>query len=104
MKIIKIVILILMVFFISNNKPKENYLKINKNLEILSNIIKEINTYYVENINIETIIRIGINAILKSLDPYTNFISESEKNYYQTLNTGVYAGIGAIISKKKIKI
>jgi len=94
---------LLVIFFLSNNNPKENYLKINKNLEIFSNIIKEINTYYINDVNIEKTIRIGIKSILESLDPYTNFISESEENYYQTLNTGIYAGIGAIISKKQNK-
>ena len=99
MKKLKISLLFLLavVVFLMGNKPQDEYFKLSKNFEIFTNLIKELSTTYVEKIDPEVTIRTGINAIVASLDPYTNFIDEQEAAHYQTLITGAYGGIGAII-------
>jgi len=51
---------------------------------------------YVDDVNPNKLVRTGIDAMLNSLDPYTNFISEDEIEDFNTLNTGQYGGIGAL--------
>lgn len=78
----------------------DNYFEISKNLDVFSTLFKELNTYYVDNIEPDKIMKKGIDAMLESLDPYTNYISESEIEEYRFQTTGKYGGIGATISKK----
>ena len=78
----------------------DNYFEISKNLEIFASIYKELNTYYVDEIEPAKLIRSGIDPMLKSLDPYTNYISESEIEDYRFMITGQYGGIGAQIAER----
>ncbi|MBN8578508.1 MAG: PDZ domain-containing protein [Cyclobacteriaceae bacterium] len=76
--------------------PAERYFEIARNLDIFASLFKEVNALYVDEINPNKTIRTGIDAMLESLDPYTNFISEDEVEDFRTLNTGQYGGIGAV--------
>ncbi len=76
--------------------PAERYFEIAKNLEIFASVFKEVNNLYVDELNPNKTIRIGIDAMLGSLDPYTNFISEDQVENFRTQNTGQYGGIGAV--------
>lgn len=78
----------------------DNYFELSKNMEIYSDIYKELNIYYVDEINPNKLMRSGIDAMLGSLDPYTNYYSEAELENYRFQTTGKYGGIGAIIRKK----
>jgi len=89
------VILIGLVSF-SFTPPAERYFEIAKNLEIFASVFKEVNNLYVDEINPNKVIRVGIDAMLGSLDPYTNFISEDQVEDFRTQNTGQYGGIGAV--------
>ncbi len=71
------------------------YFEISKNLEIFASVYKEVNEYYVDDINPNALMQVGIDAMLSSLDPYTNYISEDRIEEFRTENTGQYAGIGA---------
>lgn len=90
------VIPILAVSALSFTPPAERYFEIAKNLDIFASLFKEVNTYYVDEINPNQLIRTGIDAMLTSLDPYTNYIGEDEVENYRTMNTGQYGGIGAV--------
>jgi len=79
--------------------PTGNYFEIAKNLDIFATLFKEVNTYYVDEIDPETLINTGIEAMLSSLDPYTNYIPEEDAAAYRTMTTGEYAGIGSLIAK-----
>ena len=57
---------------------KGRYFDITKNLEIFSNMYKELNSNYVDEIDPNQIMKIGIDAMLASLDPFTNYFSESQ--------------------------
>lgn len=80
----------------SFTKPAERYFEIAKNLDIFASLFKEVNALYVDEVNPNKLMRTGIDAMLNSLDPYTNYIPEDEVEDFRTLNTGQYGGIGAI--------
>lgn len=96
--VILLIVGILSFSFIKNDT--QDYFEIAKNLDIFASLYRELNTYYVDDIEPAKIMRSGIEAMLKNLDPYTNFISEAEIEDYRFLTTGQYGGIGALISKK----
>ncbi len=83
--------------------PGDNYFAIAKNLDIFATLFKEVNTYYVDEVNPNTLIKAGIDAMLRSLDPYTNYIPEDEIEDYRFVTTGQYGGIGAIIGRRNGK-
>lgn len=71
--------------------------EISKNLEIFVNLYKEINTFYVDEVDPGKLMRTGVDAMLETLDPYTNYISESQVERYRFMSEGRYHGIGALI-------
>jgi len=75
------------------------YFEISKNLDIFATLYKELNSYYVDEVEPGKLIRTGIDAMLESLDPYTQYISEDEIEDYRLQTTGKYGGIGALIRK-----
>lgn len=77
-----------------------NYFEIAKNLDIFATMYKEVNKYYVEDVNPNHLMKTGIDAMLASLDPYTNYIPEDQIEDFRTMTTGEYGGIGAIIGKR----
>jgi carboxyl-terminal processing protease len=78
----------------------DNYFEITKNLEIFTELYKELNIYYVDETKPGELMKTGIDAMLTSLDPYTNYIPESDIEDYRFMTTGQYGGIGALIKKK----
>ena len=79
-------------------KPAERYFEIAKSLDIFATLFKEVNAYYVDDVEPKKLIRTGIDNMLGSLDPYTNYIPEEELENFRVLTTGQYAGIGALIN------
>ena len=80
-------------------KDHDKLFEISKNMEIFTNLYQEINTHYVDDLDPSKMMRIGIDAMLESLDPYTNYISESEIEGYRYITEGKYKGIGADFMK-----
>lgn len=74
---------------------KDKYFEISKNLQIFAGLYKELNTYYVDDLDPGRLMRTGIDAMVGSLDPYTNYISESDIEGYRFQVEGQYSGIGA---------
>jgi len=70
------------------------YFEMMKNIEIYTNLYKELNTHYVEEIDPGKLMRIGLDAMVSSLDPYTNYISESDIEGFRIMSEGRYTGIG----------
>ena len=81
----------------------ERYFEIAKNLDIFATLFKEVNTYYVDEITPGKLMKTGIDGMLKSLDPYTNYIPEDDIEDFRTMTTGQYGGIGAIVEKRNGK-
>ena len=73
--------------------------KIAKNLEIFFTLFRELNTFYVDDINPDKIIKSGIDNMLKTLDPYTVFYPESDADEFTIMTTGKYGGIGSLVRK-----
>jgi carboxyl-terminal processing protease len=78
----------------------DKYFEIAKNLDIFATLFKEVNTYYVDEVNPNKFMKDGIDAMLENLDPYTNYIPEDEIEDYRTHMTGQYGGIGAVIGSR----
>ncbi|PIQ48777.1 MAG: peptidase S41 [Cytophagales bacterium CG12_big_fil_rev_8_21_14_0_65_40_12] len=76
----------------------DKYFEILKNLDIFATMYKEVNANYVDDINPNTFMRVGIDEMLNRLDPYTNFYSEDQIEDARTENTGEYGGIGAQVA------
>lgn len=70
-----------------------------KNLDVFSDLFKEVNTLYVDEVQAGELIKKGIDGMLESLDPYTVYYPESEIEDYKLMTTGQYGGIGARIRK-----
>lgn len=90
--------LVLMSFTLSSYV--DSYFEISKNLDIFITLFKELNLYYVDETQPGDLVEKGIDGMLKSLDPYTTFIPESDIEDYRFMTTGQYGGIGALIRKK----
>lgn len=99
-KSIIIVLISLSAFFLFIRATDE-YFEISKNLDIFASLYREINTNYVDETKPGNIMKVGIDAMLRSLDPYTNYIPESQIEDYRFITTGQYGGIGALIQKRE---
>ena len=92
-----LIIVIFSVAFYSFDEGRD--FKLVKNVEVFSNLLRELNYFYVDKPDPEKLIKTGINAMLKTLDPYTVFIPESEMANFSFMTTGQYGGIGSLIRK-----
>lgn len=84
-------------------KTDDRFFEIARNLDIYATLFKELNLYYVDEINPNRMVKTSIDAMLKALDPYTNFYAEDEIEDYMTMTTGRYNGIGALIGQRQGK-
>lgn len=71
--------------------------RIAKNLDIFFSLFRELNRFYVDEVNPDKIIKTGIDNMLKSLDPYTVYYPESEADEFTLMTTGKYGGIGSLV-------
>lgn len=78
----------------------DEYFELSKNLDIFSSVYREVNMYYVDPTDPGKLMKKGIDSMLETLDPYTNYIPESDIEDFRFLTTGQYGGIGALIKQK----
>ncbi len=71
--------------------------RIAKNLDIFFSLFRELNAFYVDEINPDKIIKTGIDDMLKTLDPYTVYYPESDADEFTFMTTGKYGGIGSLV-------
>ncbi|RYE24424.1 MAG: S41 family peptidase [Sphingobacteriales bacterium] len=88
------------VFLFIRAKEADSYFEVSKNLDIFTTLFKELNTFYVDPIEPGKLVKVGVDAMLEDLDPYTNYITESDIEDYEFQTTGKYGGIGANMRKK----
>ena len=91
---------IVIITAISGLSFRDDYFEISKNLDIFTTLFREINLYYVDEVKPGDLMKTGIDAMLESLDPYTNFIPEDDIEDAKFMTTGQYGGIGALIRTK----
>ncbi len=89
---------------LSLDDPDQRYFDISKNMEIFSSVYAEINRSYVDDVNPNQLMRIGIDAMLKSLDPYTNYFPQEDIEDFQLIHTGEYGGVGALVGSREGKL
>ena len=103
-KKLKVLFLLPLVLLItSSQKTDPDYFEISKNLKLVASVYEKINNYYVDEILPGRVMKKGIDAMLKSLDPYTVYISEAQIEDFRFTTTGEYGGIGASIKKRDKK-
>ncbi|NHE59487.1 S41 family peptidase [Cyclobacterium plantarum] len=82
-------------------QPKNDKLfSIAKNLDIFASLVRELDSYYVDEIDPDDLVTVGINAMLAELDPYTEYIPEEESDDFRMMTTGEYGGVGALIGNR----
>ncbi len=92
---------LVVVLLAASVKPEtDRYFEILKNLDIFATLFKEVNTHYVDEVNPNTLIKSGIDDMLETLDPYTNYIAADDIENYRMVTTGEYSGIGAVVERK----
>lgn len=95
---------LLIVVSFAFREPAEKYFEVAKSLDIFATLFKEVNAYYVDEVEPEKLVRKGIDAMLESLDPYTDYISEDEMESFRISTTGQYGGVGAMIGVVNKKV
>jgi len=71
--------------------------RIAKNLDIFFSLFREVNTFYVDEIDPDKFIKAGVDNMLKTLDPYTVYYPESEVDEFKFMTTSKYGGIGSLV-------
>lgn len=95
---------ILLVVLLVGTAFTSDYFEISKNLEIFTSVYQKLNTYYVDETQPGDLMKTSIDAMLKSLDPYTVYYPESKIEDVRFMTTGQYGGIGAQIITRKDRI
>nr|WP_085537766.1 S41 family peptidase [Massilibacteroides vaginae] len=80
---------------------KDNRFEVSKNLDIFNALVKEVEMFYVDSVEVEKMVRKGIDGMLSDLDPYTEYIPEQDMGDLKYMTTGEYGGIGAYIRQRE---
>lgn len=80
-------------------KKSDHHFEVAKHLDIFNQVYKNLELLYVDTLNPKEAIGTGINAMLRSLDPYTEYYAQEDTKNLRMMLTGKYAGIGALIRK-----
>ena len=95
----------LAVFAVVGFSFSDDLFQISKNLDVFSSVYKEVNINYVDDINSAKMIKTGVDAMLDGLDPYTEFVPESEIEDYKLKYVSTqYGGIGASVFIRDQKV
>lgn len=73
---------------------------VEQSLDIFNSLVKELQGFYVDTIDMEKVMNYGIEAMLSELDPYTEYIPYNEQDDINALSTGEYGGIGSFIQER----
>lgn len=93
-----VIMLLLLAVGIAGSAQKKNHnYDVARNLDMFTAIYKNLDMMYVDTLNASEVVGTGIRAMLKSLDPYTEYYAPEQVKDLKTMLTGKYAGIGAII-------
>ena len=82
-------------------QENDNRFAVSKNLDILNSLVKEVEMFYVDSVDVDKTVRRGIDAMLSGLDPYTVYYPEQDMDQLKFMTTGEYGGIGSYIRERK---
>ena len=88
----------------SVSRAQSRNFKLTQGLEIQNNILKTLATEYVDTVDFAKLINFGIDAMLQSIDPYTEFVPEENEETIEMMTTASYGGIGATIRKDSLGV
>lgn len=91
---------VVLVLLFSFNLKNDKLFSIAKNLDIFASLVRELDSYYVDEIDPDELVSVGINAMLEELDPYTEYIPEENSDEFRMMTTGEYGGVGALIGNR----
>jgi len=94
---LSIVVVLLMGLTVRAQDVKNHNLEVAKNLEIFNALYKNLDLMYVDTLDANKVVTAGIDAMLRSLDPYTEYYPEDRQKDLKQMLTGKYAGIGALV-------
>lgn len=84
----------------AQNRSSNNF-SVASQIDVLGAICKELDLYYVDSLDAKKTVRVGIDAMLRQLDPYTVYYSQDDMGDLKMMTTGKYAGIGSMIRQYK---
>ena len=90
------ILLCLLPLCVAAQKKENTNSAISRNLELFNDIYKQLDLFYVDSLNADTVIGWGIRSMLQQVDPFTDYFPEDDEDLRQ-MATGKYAGIGSII-------
>lgn len=79
----------------------EHSFEVSKNLDVLNTLYRQLDLFYVDTLDANKLIRVGIDAMLEELDPYTVYYPEEDMGDLKMMTTGKYGGLGAYIRMRK---
>ena len=79
---------------------KNNTYNLGKNIEILINLFRNINLFYVDGVEPDKLMDAAAVGMTKVLDPYTTYLSPESMEDFSTMTTGKYGGVGSIIRQR----
>ena len=97
--VVPFLLLFVSVLPVPAQKSKDHNFEVAKNLDIFNQLYKSLELLYVDTLNPKETIGTGIDAMLRSLDPYTKYYAEDNQQELRMMLTGKYAGIGALVRK-----
>lgn len=95
------VIILALIGLLPASAQQEHNFEVSKNLDIFNSLYRQLDLFYVDSLEASKTLRIGIDAMLESLDPYTEFYPEEDMGDLKMMTTGKYGGIGSIIRMRK---
>jgi carboxyl-terminal processing protease len=96
-----VITLTLAVSLISFSFTEDYYFEVSKNLDIFTTLFRDVNIYYVDSVQPGELMKTGIDAMMKSLDPYSVYVPESDiEDYRMTHVSAEYGGIGALVHER----
>ena len=98
----KILSLILaLALLVPAHAQNEHSFSVSKNRDIFNSIYRQLDLFYVDSLEADKIVRVGIDAMLNELDPYTSYYPEEDMQDLKMMTTGKYGGVGSIIRQRK---
>lgn len=73
---------------------QSKFFEVAKQIEIYNTLFKELNLYYMDEINPSELTNKAIKNTLKDLDPYTNYYTEQDVEDAKIRREGEYGGLG----------
>ena len=100
-KILTVILLAATALSLSAQEKNEqdHQFSVAKNLEVFNTIYKQLELMYVDTLDADEVVGNGIKAMLRSLDPYTEYYPQEKMEDVTQMRTGTYAGVGAMIRK-----